>query len=180
MAGPAEGTLVACLSDSALACLCWHALQSDLLSSRRLQLISDYLIPNSTKSFEQKQPALHPTSTYCSHQEGLCCLLFDWLQPFFFLSAEEASKPNIFDCFLHLGHLLPDLKEYSRSKALSISLFSFIEVSLIHQYRNWKCSTWQKTWKQEKFSMNLKFTTDLNSFIELFAIGRLVLSHYVD
>lgn len=83
--------------------------------------------------------------------------------------------------FLILGTLSTRPGGVQQIESIAHSLFySSTEMKLIHQDSQ-KCtdSTWQKTWTQETFPLNLKFATDLNSLIELFASRRLVVLLHV-
>ena len=82
-----------------------------------------------------------------------------------------------------MGPFLPDLKEQSRLKSLSIPLFyGNTEMNLICQYSTEMYQfNLAKDLKEHKktFPLSLKFTTDLMSVTELFASGRLLVLLHV-
>lgn len=108
----------------------FDTLQSDRLCLRRLQLVSAYLTPSSTREFWTEAtctspPPQPPGLTVHNWKDHAMYSLTSSLFVCFVLFLMQ-SKPlclYIFDHFQHLRSFPPNLKEYSRLQALSIPLF---------------------------------------------------------
>lgn len=181
MAGPAEGTLFIWLRPCLplLTCLC----NQTCCPQDDYNWCQPILYPVPPRFLNRSNLHLTPPGLKCSQQEGPCCILWPAAAFFFFFFFLVQRKPlslHIFDHFQHLGPLLPDLKEYSRSKAVSFSLLQWYRSESDSLVRKWEMFNLAKDLNTRKLFHELKIYCWLENPHILFAIGTLIVLHCVN